>query len=118
MSIQWVGLLPFILFSMLCAFVFAGLFLLYKAAVIICLSFEIRTKSNILKPLFFLLAYSLISVLFRQAASFKMITFNAESTELFFNLSSGMIYIGAAAWLLLKILNDSQVMNKDCISNE
>lgn len=110
MSFQWVGVLSFTLFSIHFLFTVAGLLFLRKALMIISLSFLERTNSHIFKPIFFLFSYALIWMLFKQAISFKIITFTYESTELIINLALSLIYVAVAFSLLFKILKDSKVL--------
>lgn len=109
MNIHWVGVLPFALFVLQCAFTVTGIILLHKAMSIIALSFFKSTNTHIFMPMFFLVSYSLICILFKQAISFKFITFTYEDTELFINLVLGLIHIIVALGLLLKILNNIKI---------
>ena len=113
MSLHWVGALPFTLFILLSLFVFAGMVLMYKAVGILALTFERQANSKIFKPLFFLIAYSLMTVLFRQAISLGMVTFKSEPIEFFVNVSLGLVHAAVAVFLLYKILHDSKVIHRN-----
>lgn len=108
MSIQWAGILSFVLFGIQFLFTVAGLVFLHIALKIICTTYLKRTNSKIFRPLFFLLVYAFVWMLFRQAISLKILTFTFESTELIINLVLGFIQAIVALWLLFKILNDTK----------
>ncbi len=112
MEFHWISPFAFALFFLLSGFVMAGLMLMYKALNILALSFERKTNSRIFKPLFFLIAYSLTTVLFRQAVSLHMITFTRESIEFFINLGLGVIHAAVALCLLYKILHDAKAIHR------
>lgn len=108
MEFQWLGWGPAIAAFVVSSFVVGLLFLLYRAMQIISKAYEHKFQSRIAKPVFCVMAYSLIWLTFKQFIMFKFVVltnpFLRDYLEIIFNL----IYVVLVFAVLFKVLNDSQ----------
>lgn len=108
MEFQWLGWGPAIALVVVSLFISGLLYLLYRAMQIISKSYEQKFQSRIAKPVFSVMAYSLIWMTFKQLILFKFIVltnpFLRDYLEIIFNL----VYVVLVVVVLFKVLNDSQ----------
>lgn len=108
MEFQWLGWGPAIGLVVVSLFISGLLYLLYRAMQIISKSYEQKFQSRIAKPVFSVMAYSLIWMTFKQLILFKFIVltnpFLRDYLEIIFNL----VYVVLVVVVLFKVLNDSQ----------
>lgn len=108
MEFQWLGWGPAIAAFVITSFVIGLLFLLYRAMQIISKAYEQRFQSRIAKPVFSVMAYSLIWMTFKQFIMFKFVVltnpFLRDYLEIIFNL----VYVVLVFAVLFKVMNDSQ----------
>ncbi|MCP0917986.1 hypothetical protein MUB04_15720 [Acinetobacter indicus] len=108
MEFQWLGWGPAIALVVVSLFISGLLYLLYRAMQIISKSYEQKFQSRIAKPVFSVMAYSLIWMTFKQLILFKFIVltnpFLRDYLEIIFNLA----YVVLVFVVLFKVLNDSQ----------
>lgn len=112
MSIQWVGIWPFLMFCMLAVFTLAGLVLIYKAMRILGKSYEEVNHRNIHRPLFLMIAFSLLWALFKQAVTSDIVVFHEENTALLVEIVMGVIQVIFGLWFLSSILKDINFAKK------
>lgn len=108
MEFQWLGWGPAIAAFVVTSFVVGMLFLLYLAVKVISTAYEQRFQSRIAKPVFSVMAFSLIWITFKQFIMFKFVVltnpFLRDYLEIIFNL----VYVVLVFAVLFKVLNDSQ----------
>lgn len=104
MDFNFADTLSMVLFSIFFIFVVFGLYVLKKMVLIVARTFEEKTKTNIFYAVYGMLSFTLISILFWQAVSLKIVTFQLESTELYIRMGLALIQIGLGFWLLGKIV--------------
>lgn len=75
MEFHWLGWLPAIFVLFITLFVIGMLFLLYKAMMVISKAYENKFQSKIAKPVFCVMAYSLIWMNLKQLIIFKFVVF-------------------------------------------
>lgn len=108
MEFHWNGWLPAFFLGFISLFTIVMLFVLYKIMQIISKSFEQKFQSKIAKPIFSVLAYSIVWMTFKQYIVFKVVVltnpFLEDWLEIFFNLA----YVVLVFVVLFKVLRDSQ----------
>lgn len=108
MEFHWLGWGPAVAAFVVTSFVIGILFLLYRAMQVISTAYEQRFQSRIAKPVFSVMAYSLIWMTFKQFIMFKFVVltnpFLRDYLEIIFNL----VYVVLVFAVLFKVLNDSQ----------
>lgn len=109
MEFHSIGLVASIVFIIFCLFTGGGLYLLFIATKILNTNFENRTGKNIFFQLYFIMAYSLLGVLYRQALSFKLIVFTDQKLELYLNVGLGAIYVIYCLFVLRNILKSIEI---------
>ena len=112
MSIQWIGIWPFLMFCMLVVFTFAGLVLIYKAMRILGKSYEEVNHRKIHVPLFLMIAFSLSWALFKQAVTSDIVVFHTENTALLVEIVIGSLQAMFGLWFLSIILKDINFAKK------
>lgn len=113
MEFNSIGLGQSITFLIFVIFVCGGLWFTYTAVKIIDKSFKKNTGKSILFQLYFVLGYSLIGVLYRQALNLKLIHFSNTELEFYLNLILGVIYIVFCLCVLWTILNTIRINDKE-----
>lgn len=113
MEFNSIGLGQSITFLIFVIFVCGGLWFTYTAVKIIDKSFKKNTGKSILFQLYFVLGYSLIGVLYRQALNLKLIQFTNPDLEFYLNMTLGIVYIVFCLCVLRTILNTIRTNDKE-----
>ncbi|ENV14766.1 hypothetical protein WCE14_08890 [Acinetobacter schindleri] len=104
MSLHWVGSLTMALIILQALIISGGLVLMYKAIKILDKSYREVNKESILLPIFGMITYTLLCVLYRQALSSHVIVFHAEHTAFIVEMVLGGIQFTGAMYILARIL--------------
>lgn len=104
MELHAIGLGATFLLLFFAAFMAFGLWLMYFAIKILNDTFQKRSGQNVFFVLYFMIAYSLIGVLLRQAINLKLIFFTSPNNEIYFNFIYFGAYIVIALYALNKVL--------------
>lgn len=113
MEFNSLGLGQSITFLIFVIFVCGGLWLTYITIKILDKNFKNKTGKGIFFQLYFVLAYSLFGVLYRQALNLKLIQFTNPDLEFYLNMTLGIVYIVFCLCVLRTILNTIRTNDKE-----
>lgn len=104
MQLHYLGLTSLFLFFLYTVFVLAGFYLLHTALGIICRSFLIKTGKNIFYPLFFVTAFPILMILYRQSVSLGLLTFHNPDIKVYIDIATQIVPLFCCLLLLFYIL--------------
>lgn len=104
MELHYLGLGTLSLFLLFSAFVLAGLYLLYTAMRILSRGFHQKTGRNIFYPLYFVTAFPILMVLYRQSVSMGLLTYHDPDLKLYIEIAALTIPLFSCLVLLFYIL--------------
>lgn len=104
MEWQWAGMVPFLFMILITSFIGACLLLLLKAMRLITASYDDARQSALYKPIFFIMAYSLIWLLVRQLIDFGFIVYTDPTYELATTAIISGVYVVFGFAVLYRVL--------------
>lgn len=104
MELNYLGLGTLILFLLFTAFVLTGLYLLYTAMRILSRGFHQKTGKNIFYPLFFVTAFPILMILYRQSVSMGLLTYSNPDIKMYIDMATLIIPLLCCMILLFYIL--------------
>lgn len=104
MELHYVGLGTLFLFLLFTAFVLGGLYLLYTAMRILSHGFHKKTGRNIFYPLYFVTAFPILMILYRQSVSMGLLTYSNPEFKLYVEITTLSIPLFCCLLLLFYIL--------------
>lgn len=111
MELHYVGLGTLFLFLLFTAVVLGGLYLLYTAMRILSHGFHKKTGRNIFYPLYFVTAFPILMILYRQSVSMGLLTYSNPEFKLYVEITTLSIPLFSCLILLFYILKKTP----DCL---
>lgn len=112
MEFHSIGLGAVIVFLLFLLFVSVGLWVAYIAIKILNQNFRKKTGKGIFFQLYFVIAYSLLGILYRQGINLKIIIFSNPDLEMYINWGFTAVYIVFCIYLLQFVLNSIHTTDK------
>lgn len=113
MYFQWAGF-PSLFFMLLSVFFFVSMIMLTRRLIrVVSTAFHDKFNYTPFYVLYFLIIYSLLAVLVRQAINLKIIVFVSEESHLIFSLISSAITLGVGLYALNKLLKHLNTKTKN-----
>lgn len=104
MELNYVGLGSLFLFLLFTAFVLAGLYLIHTAMRILSRGFHQKTGRNIFYPLYFVTAFPILMILYRQSVSMGLLTYSNPEIKMYVEITTLSIPLFSCLILLFYIL--------------
>lgn len=104
MELNYVGLGTLFLFLLFTAFVLAGLYLIHTAMRILSRGFHQKTGRNIFYPLYFVTAFPILMILYRQSVSMGLLTYSNPEIKMYIDMATQIIPLFCCLLLLFYIL--------------
>jgi len=104
MELHYVGLGTLFLFLLFTAFVLAGLYLIHTAMRILSRGFHQKTGRNIFYPLYFVTAFPILMILYRQSVSMGLLTYSNPEIKMYVEITTLSIPLFSCLILLFYIL--------------
>lgn len=104
MELHYVGLGTIILFLLFTLFILILMYLLRTAMRILSRGFHRKTGKNIFYPLYFVTAFPILMVLYRQSVSMGLLTYHDPDLKLYIEIAALTIPLFSCLVLLFYIL--------------